>query len=292
MNATHKLRDLGQSLWLDNITRDLLDSGTLAAIHRRAVGHRPDVESDDLRSGDQGQRRLRQRPFAREVRQSQSGEDALLRARASTTSREPPTCSGRPSTGRTASTGSVSLEVSPLLAHDTATTLAAAKDLHARAGRPNLFIKIPGTPEGLPAIEEAIFAGIPINVTLLFSREQYLAAARSVPARDRAAHRGRPRPGRGLGRLAVRQPLGRRGAGQGAAGPARPLGIAIAQRAYKAYCELNASARAAAPVERGRHVRSVSCSRAPAPRTRRLRTCSTSKRWPRPSRSTRCPRPR
>src|SRR5207249_10127806 len=73
--------------------------------------------------------------------------------------------------------GWVSLEVSPLLAHDTATTLAAAKRLHARAGRPNLFIKIPGTKEGLPAIEEAIFDGVPINVTLLFSREQYLAAA-------------------------------------------------------------------------------------------------------------------
>src|SRR5205814_7838883 len=73
--------------------------------------------------------------------------------------------------------GWVSLEVSPLLAYDTASTLTAAKDLHARAGRPILFIKIPGTKEGLPAIEEAIFAGIPMNVTLLFSREQYLAAA-------------------------------------------------------------------------------------------------------------------
>src|SRR6185295_8511274 len=73
--------------------------------------------------------------------------------------------------------GWVSLEVSPLLAHDTASTLAAARELHARAGRPNLLIKIPGTEEGLPAIEEAIFSGIPINVTLLFSREQYLAAA-------------------------------------------------------------------------------------------------------------------
>ena len=71
----------------------------------------------------------------------------------------------------------MSLEVSPLLAHDTAGTLAAAKELHARAGRPNLFIKIPGTKEGIPAIEEAIFAGVPINVTLLFSRAQYVAAA-------------------------------------------------------------------------------------------------------------------
>src|SRR5262249_36148727 len=73
--------------------------------------------------------------------------------------------------------GWVSLEVSPLLAHDTASTLAAARDLHARAWRPNLFIKIPGTSEGLPAIEEAIFAGVPVNVTLLFSRAHYLAAA-------------------------------------------------------------------------------------------------------------------
>jgi transaldolase len=73
--------------------------------------------------------------------------------------------------------GWVSLEVSPLLAHNTSGTLAAAKALHARAGRPNLLIKIPGTQEGLPAIEEAIFAGVPINVTLLFSRAQYVAAA-------------------------------------------------------------------------------------------------------------------
>src|SRR5205085_4892651 len=73
--------------------------------------------------------------------------------------------------------GWVSLEVSPLLAYDTAGTLAAAKKLFPRAGRPNLMIKIPGTAEGLPAIEEAIFAGIPINVTLLFSREHYFAAA-------------------------------------------------------------------------------------------------------------------
>ena len=107
--------------------------------------------------------------------------------------------------------GWVSLEVSPLLAHDTETTIAVAKDLHARAGRPNLFIKIPGTPEGLPAIEEATFAGVPINVTLLFSREQYIAAAdaylRGVERRIEAGLN----PNVGFGRLAVRQPLGRCG---------------------------------------------------------------------------------
>jgi len=75
--------------------------------------------------------------------------------------------------------GWVSLEVSPALAHDTAGTIAAAKELHAGAERPNLFIKIPGTREGIPAIEESIFAGVPINVTLLFSREQYVAAAQA-----------------------------------------------------------------------------------------------------------------
>ena len=112
--------------------------------------------------------------------------------------------------------GWVSLEVSPLLAYDTASTLAEAKDLHARAARPNLFIKIPGTREGLPAIEEAIFAGVPINVTLLFSREQYVAAAEAYlrgierriaaglsPDVDSVASR-------------FHQPLGRRGRGQGA----------------------------------------------------------------------------
>src|SRR6202008_2241968 len=77
--------------------------------------------------------------------------------------------------------GWVSLEVSPVLAHDTKRTLAAARDLHQRGGKPNLFIKIPGTAEGLPAIEAAIFAGVPINVTLLFSREQYVAAGDAYP---------------------------------------------------------------------------------------------------------------
>ena len=105
--------------------------------------------------------------------------------------------------------GWVSLEVSPLLAHDTASTLAAAKSLHARAARPNLLIKIPGTKEGLPAIEEAIFAGVPVNVTLLFSREHYMAAAeaflRGIERRiDAGLHaRGRFRS------FGFRQPLGR-----------------------------------------------------------------------------------
>ena len=113
--------------------------------------------------------------------------------------------------------GWVSLEVSPLLAHDTDRTLASARSLHQRCGKPNLLIKIPGTKEGLSAIEAAIFAGIPINVTLLFSPAQYMAAAeaylRGVERRIEAGIE----PGRRFGCLAVRQPLGRGGRRQSAA---------------------------------------------------------------------------
>jgi transaldolase len=134
--------------------------------------------------------------------------------------------------------GWVSLEVSPQLAHDTASTIAAAKALHGRAGRPNLLIKIPGTPEGLPAIEEATFAGVPINVTLLFSREQYLAAAdaylRGIERRLAAGLQ--PEVGSVASLFVSRW--------DGAVKDTVPaalrnqLGIAIAKRTYKAYREL------------------------------------------------------
>jgi transaldolase len=139
--------------------------------------------------------------------------------------------------------GWVSLEVSPLLAYDTASTLAAAKRLHPRAGRPNLMIKIPGTPEALPAIEEAIFSGIPINVTLLFSREQYLAAAeaflRGVERRMDAGLRPDVASvasvfvGRWDRAVADKVPAELR----------FQLGIAMAQRTYKAYRSLTSSPR-------------------------------------------------
>src|SRR5262249_33283106 len=134
--------------------------------------------------------------------------------------------------------GWVSLEVSPLLAYDTASTLAAAKSLHARAGRPNLFIKIPGTREGLPAIEEAIFAGVPINVTLLFSREQYVAAAEAYMRgiNRRIAARLHPLVG-SVGSLFV----SRWDASVASRVPdalKNRLGIAIAKRTYKAAHEL------------------------------------------------------
>ena len=139
--------------------------------------------------------------------------------------------------------GWVSLEVSPLLAHDTASTLAAAKDLHARAGRPNLFIKIPGTKEGLPAIEEAIFAGVPVNVTLLFSREHYLAAAEAYlrGIERRIAAGLNPDVGSVASLFISRWDVAV--ASKVPAPLVNKLGIAIGQRSYKAYCE---SARIAA----------------------------------------------
>jgi transaldolase len=139
--------------------------------------------------------------------------------------------------------GWVSLEVSPLLAHDTNKTLAAARDLHRRGGKPNLFIKIPGTAEGLPAIEAAIFAGIPVNVTLLFSREQYVAAAevylRGVERRIAA---GLNPAVASVASLFVSRwdvAVAEKVPGE----LTNRLGVAIAQRAYQAYRELLASAR-------------------------------------------------
>jgi len=122
--------------------------------------------------------------------------------------------------------GWVSLEVSPLLAYDTASTLAMAKDLHARAARPNLLIKIPGTKEGLPAIEEAIFAGVPVNVTLLFSREHYVAAAEAFRRGiERRIAAGRNPQGR-VRRLFIRKPLDGAVAGKVPAALNNQLGIA------------------------------------------------------------------
>ncbi len=159
----------------------------------------------------------------------------------------------RPVFERTAGVdGWVSLEVSPLLAYDTKTTLAAARELHARAGRRNLFIKIPGTKEGLPAIEEAIFAGVPINVTLLFSREQYLAAADAyLRGIERRIAAGLNPDVPSVASIFI----SRWDVAVAAKVPAplvNRLGIAIAQRAYKAYCDLLASPRQQRADERRR----------------------------------------
>jgi transaldolase len=175
MKATQQLHDLGQSLWLDNITRDLLDSGTLKRyieeLSVTGLTSNPTIFDHAIKNST-----AYDAPIREKLGQGKSGEALFFDLALEDLTRAADLF--RPVYDRTNGLdGWVSLEVSPLLAHDTASTIAAAKDLHARAARPNLFIKIPGTAEGLPAIEEAIFAGIPVNVTLLFSREQYTAAA-------------------------------------------------------------------------------------------------------------------
>jgi transaldolase len=175
MKATQLLHDFGQSLWLDNITRGLLKSGGLARYIQEfsvtGLTSNPTIFDHALKGGSDYDEAIRQK-----VQAGRSGE--LLFFELALDDLTAAADLFRPIHQRTNGVdGWVSLEVSPALAHDTAGTIAAAKDLHARAARPNLFIKIPGTPEGLPAIEASIFAGVPVNVTLLFSREHYVAAA-------------------------------------------------------------------------------------------------------------------
>jgi len=175
MNATRKLHEVGQSLWLDNITRGLLVSGTL---HRyiqefsiTGLTSNPTIFDHAIKNSHDYDDAIRQK-----LKEGKSGEGLFFELAIEDLRQAADLF--RPIHDRTNGVdGWVSLEVSPLLAHDTSGTLAAAKALHARAERPNLFIKIPGTKEGLPAIEEAVFAGVPVNVTLLFSSAQYVAAA-------------------------------------------------------------------------------------------------------------------
>jgi transaldolase len=175
MNAPQSLHDKGQSLWLDNITRDLLDNGTLKRYIDEwsitGLTSNPTIFDQAIKNSGSYDASI-----AEKLKAGKSGEDLFFELALEDLTRAADLF--RPIHEKTNGLdGFVSLEVSPLLAYDTASTIAAAKQLSARASRPNLFIKIPGTKEGLPAIEEAIFSGVPINVTLLFSREQYLAAA-------------------------------------------------------------------------------------------------------------------
>src|SRR3984893_5423371 len=175
MKATQLLQKVGQSLWLDNITRDLLNSGTLKRyideLSVTGLTSNPTIFDHAIKNST-----AYDAPIREKLLNGRSGEALFFELALEDITRAADLF--RPAYDRTNGVdGWVSLEVSPLLAHDTASTLAAAKDLYARAARPNLFIKIPGTKEGLPAIEESIFAGIPVNVTLLFSSEHYVAAA-------------------------------------------------------------------------------------------------------------------
>lgn len=241
MQATRLLNDLGQNLWIDNITRGMLTNGTLRRyideLSVTGLTSNPTIFDKAIKDAGFYDDAIRQK-----VAQGKSGEALFFElaledlTQAADLFRPLHDASG-------GLLGWVSLEVSPLLANDTAGSIKAATDLHQRAQRPNLFIKIPGTPAGLPAIEEAVFKGVPINVTLLFSREHYIATA---SAYMRGIQR---RLDAGLNPLvdsvasifvsrwdvAVKDKV-----------PAElrnRLGIAIARHTYKAYCEQLASSR-------------------------------------------------
>ncbi len=241
MKATEKLHKLGQSLWLDNITRDLLHSGTLQTyidtlsitgltsnptIFDQAIGKSADYDATIqtlLGQGKSGEALF----FDLAIEDVAAAADLF-----------------RPVYDRTAGVdGFVSLEVSPTLAHDAKATAAQVKDLHERVKRPNVMIKIPGTKEGLSAIEDSIFAGVPINVTLLFSREQYVAAAdaymRGIERRIEAGLN--PNVASVASVFVSRWDGGVKG--KVPAEQENALGIATAGQTYKAYREMLSSRR-------------------------------------------------
>jgi transaldolase len=241
MNPTQALSRAGQSLWLDNITRELLTGGTLAGyiagLSVTGLTSNPTIFDQAIKHGTAYDAALQELSRARLTSEQLFFEIALqdLTAAADLF---------RPVHERTAGVdGWVSLEVSPVLARDTPATLAQAQDLHARAGRANLFIKIPGTPEGLPAIEEATFAGVPVNVTLLFSREQYLAAAEAhLRGIERRIEAGlNPEIASVASLFVSRWDV----AVAGKVPPAlvNRLGLAIGHRTYKAYSDLIRTSR-------------------------------------------------
>ena len=241
MKATQLLHNLGQSLWLDNITRDLINSGTLKRyideLSVTGLTSNPTIFDHAIKNSSSYDAAIRKK-----LDEGKSGEKLFFELALEDLTRAADLF--RPTFDRTNGVdGWVSLEVSPLLAHDTASTLAAAKSLHARAGRPNLLIKIPGTKEGLPAIEESIFAGVPINVTLLFSREHYLAAAEAfLRGIERRIDAGLQADIGSVASVFVSR-WDAAVAGKVPAALNNKLGIAIAKRTYKAYRELLGSPR-------------------------------------------------
>jgi transaldolase len=241
MKATERLQRLGQSLWLDNITRDLLTSGTLQryidelsvtgltsnpSIFDHAVTHSKAYDEEIRRqasAGKTGEALF----FELAIQDLTKAADMFAAAHKRTAGVD----------------GWVSLEVSPLLAHDTARTVADARALHAKANRPNLFIKIPGTLEGLPAIEEAIFSGVPINVTLLFSRDDYVRAADAyMRGLERRVATGLDPDVRSVASVFVSR--WDKATLDKVPGELRDqLGIAVSQQCYKAYRDLLESDR-------------------------------------------------
>jgi len=239
MDSTRKLHELGQSLWLDNITRDMLNSGTLKRyideLSVTGLTSNPTIFDNAIR---------RSAMYDEDIQTSSGRPSEELFFELALADLRRAADLFQPVFNRTDGVdGWVSLEVSPLIAHDTNRTSATARDLHRRGGKPNLFIKIPGTAEGLPAIETAIFAGVPVNVTLLFSREQYAAAAEAyLRGVERRIEAGLNPAVASVASLFVSR-WDVAVSGKVPAELTNRLGIAIAQRAYRAYLELLASPR-------------------------------------------------
>ena len=241
MNPTRQLHDLGQSLWLDNITREILDNGTLRGYIEdfsvTGLTSNPTIFDEAIGGSSAYDDGIRAK-----ARAGMSGEALFIELALEDLRRAADLF--RPVFESTDHIdGWVSMEVSPLLATDTAGTIAAARHIHEQADRPNLFVKIPGTPEGLPAIEEAIFAGVPINVTLLFSREQYLAAAQAyLRGIERRIAAGLSPRVASVASVFVSR-WDKAVTDKVPADLRNRLGIAIGQRTYRAYRELLASER-------------------------------------------------
>ncbi|MDP9013994.1 MAG: transaldolase [Pseudomonadota bacterium] len=236
MKPTQALHDAGQSLWLDNITRDMLDNGTLrryvSDLSVTGLTSNPTIFDEAIGNGSAYDAGIREK-----ARAGLAGEALFLELALEDLRRAADVF--RPEYDRTAGTdGWVSMEVSPLLASNTQATIEAALQIHRLADRPNLYVKIPGTAAGVPAIEEAIFAGIPVNVTLLFSREHYLAVAGAyMRGLERRIAAGLDPRISSVASLFVSR-WDRAVADKAPPELRNRLGIAIAMRTYRAHCEL------------------------------------------------------
>jgi len=241
MSMTKALHDLGQSIWLDNITREILDDGTLRRyidqLSVTGLTSNPTIFDEAIGKTAAYDKGIRQKAAA-----GLAGEDLFIELALEDLRRAADLF--RPEFDRTRGIdGWVSMEVSPLLANDTQGTIDAALRIHKQANRPNLYVKIPGTPAGVPAIEAAIFAGVPINVTLLFSREQYLKVADAyMRAIERRIAAGLDPKINSVASVFVSR-WDRAVADKVPQELSNRLGVAIMQRTYRAHCELIAGKR-------------------------------------------------
>ena len=241
MSSTKELHDLGQSIWLDNITRDILDDGTLKryidTLSVTGLTSNPTIFDEAI-----GKTKVYDKAIRQKAESGLSQEALFLEIALEDLRRAADLF--RPEFDRSQGVdGWVSMEVSPLLASDTKGTIEAALQIHKQAARPNLYVKIPGTPHGVPAIEETIFAGVPVNVTLLFSREQYLAVAEAyMRGIERRIAAGLDPKINSVASVFISR-WDRSIADKVPPELVNRLGVAIAQRTYRAHCDLIAAPR-------------------------------------------------